>query len=78
MKIILGIVAGLVVLMVLFAIFPIILSGVDIVNQTTNMTEYLGLAEINNIAPLIIFICLILIVIGLVVWQVFGKRIGLH
>lgn len=74
-KALLGIVGGVILLMIIFAIFPMILSGSDAVNNMTNATEYLGLVEINNLAPLLIYIGLIIAVVGFVVWMVFGRKI---
>ncbi len=76
MKAVFAIVVGILLLMLIFAIFPMILAGSDTVNQTTNATYYLGLTEINSIAPLLIYIFLIFGVMALVVWWVFGKKIS--
>jgi hypothetical protein len=73
MKVILAIVAGLILLMIIFAIFPMILTGSDAVNNTTNATQYLGLVEINNLSPLLIFIGLIF-TIGCGVWLAATER----
>lgn len=76
MRVISAICLGIVVLMVIFGLFPsLILEGADTVNSTTNMTKYLGLKEINSLAPLLIFVGLLLAVASAVVWWAYGKRI---
>ncbi len=58
-KLLMALCLGLVLLIIVFAMFPMILEGVDTVNSTTNVTQYMGLTDINNLSPLIIFIGLL-------------------
>ena len=57
----------------LIAVFPMILEGVDAVNETTNVTQYYGLKEINNFSPSILWILFLIILFGSFAWLFRGK-----
>ncbi len=75
MKIILAIVGVILALIVVFAITPVILTGVDIPYQTHNITYYYGLSDLNDIAPLIIYAGFLIVAMGGVGWAFRGKII---
>lgn len=75
MKFIFGVVVAVVLLIVAFAVFPMVLEGADAVNETTNATEYLGLLEIVNLSPALIFLYILgAALIGAGGWYVLKKR----
>lgn len=58
-------------MMGLVALFPVIQAGRQLINTTTNVTQYEGLAEVADFSPL-----LIVVVVGLLaVLAIFGVKI---
>ena len=59
---------SVVILLCIFAIFPMILEGAHELNQTTNVTEYYGLSELNLLSPTIIWVIVIAGILGSFGW----------
>lgn len=59
---------------IFFAMFPMILRGVDVVNGTNNITEYTGLVDLNHLAPLLIMVGGIGAIIFMVWWGFVKNR----
>lgn len=66
LKVLMAIFGAVIMLIILFVLFPMILTGVDTVNSTTNASQYYGLLEITNLSPALIFFALVFIIIGTV------------
>ncbi len=50
------VVMGIIVIVIAFAMFPIVLDGTHTVLSDANLSDYTGLESIVSIAPLIIFV----------------------
>ncbi len=73
-KILRGLFVALVIVTALFAVFPLILLGVDGINATHNVSEYFGLVDLNNLAPLLVYLSILGLVAAPFAW-IFRKRI---
>ncbi len=50
------VVMGIIVIVIAFAMFPIVLDGTHTVLSDANLSDYTGLESIVSIAPLIVFV----------------------
>lgn len=73
-KLLIGIVGAIIMFICLFVLFPMILEGVHTVNQTTNITQYYALAQLNRLSPSLLFAGFLFIIFGTFAW-VFRDKI---
>lgn len=70
-----GLIAGiLIAFLVFFAVFPMVLTGTNIISGTHNVTEYTGLVDMVNLGPLMVMFGGTVAIIGGAAAGLFGDR----